>query len=311
MAPCACPDGPAPSSKENMHDLSRRSLLSAGLALPGISKALSGQADRTRVPRYGSTLRTRFAVNIEMWWRNLPFLERFDKAAELGFPAVEFWPWRGKDVEAIAAKCEALGLEVAQFTAWGFSPGMNNPLNHTRFEDETRASCDTAKVLGAKCMTVVGGNDQPGMTPDEMHEHIEVALKRVAPIAEEAEVTLILEPMNIRVDHKGHSLYGSADAVRICRAVGSTHVKINWDLYHMQISEGDLCGRLREGFDQVGYLQLADHPGRNEPGTGEIHYPRVLREAYDLGYRGFVGLECRPLNDEIEAARRVHEADIW
>ena len=103
---------------------------------------------------------------------------------------------------------------------------------------------------------------------------------------------LILEPMNIRVDHKGHCLYGSPAAVRICREVNSPMVKINWDLYHMHISEGDLCGHLKEGFDQVGYLQLADHPGRHEPGTGEIYYPRVLREAYDLGYRDYVGLEC-------------------
>ncbi len=70
----------------------------------------------------------------------------------------------------------------------------------------------------------------------------------------------------------------------------------------MQISEGDLCGHLKEGFDQIGYLQLADHPGRNEPGTGEIYYPRVLRQAYELGYRGYVGLECRPATTELAAA---------
>ncbi len=285
----------------------RRNLLGAGLALPG-AVLLSQEA---ATPRYGATPRTRFAVNIEMWWRNLPFLERLDKAAELGFPAIEFWPWRGKDIAAIREKCQGFGLEVAQFTAWGFTPGMNDPKNHDRFEEEIKASCETAKTLGAKCMTVVGGNDQEGMTQAEMHANIETALRRVAPIAEAADVILILEPMNIRVDHKGHCLYGSEDAVRICRAVGSSHVKINWDLYHMQISEGDLTGRLEEGFDQVGYLQLADHPGRTEPGTGEIYYPRVLRAAYELGYRGLVGLECRPANDEVEAARRVHEADIW
>jgi hydroxypyruvate isomerase len=117
--------------------------------------------------------------------------------------------------------------------------------------------------------------------------------------------------MNIRVDHKGHCLYGSPPAIRICQAVGSPWVKINWDLYHMQISEGDLCGRLREGFPYIGYLQLADHPGRHEPGTGEIHYNRVLREVYELGYRGFVGLECVPLRDPLEAARAVARADVW
>ncbi|MEM7516158.1 MAG: TIM barrel protein, partial [Planctomycetota bacterium] len=116
--------------------------------------------------------------------------------------------------------------------------------------------------------------------------------------------------MNDRVDHPGHCLIGSEDALRICREVDSPYIKINWDLYHMQISEGDLCGHLREGFDQIGYVQLADHPGRHEPGTGEIHYPRVLRELHDLGYRDYVGLECSPRGgDSTRAARAVAAAD--
>lgn len=97
---------------------------------------------------------------------------------------------------------------------------------------------------------------------------------------------------NIRVDHKGHSLHGISPAVKICAKVDSPSVKINWDLYHMQIREGDLCGR-------------------NEPGTGEIHYNRVFKEAHDLGYRGFVGLECYPRENELVAARRVAVADVW
>jgi len=158
---------------------------------------------------------------------------------------------------------------------------------------------------------VVGGNDQKGMSQKEMHENIISGLKRVAPIAEAHNVMLILEPMNIRVDHKGHCLYGSPDAVRICREVNSPKVKINWDLYHMQISEGDLCGRLKDGFDQVGYLQLADHPGRREPGTGEIHYNRVLKQAWDLGYRGPVGVECYPSEAPEKSAARLAAADVW
>ena len=132
-------------------------------------------------------------------------------------------------------------------------------------------------------------------------------------IAEAEDVTLILESMNIRVDHKGHCLYGSAPAIHICDEVNSSHVKINWDLYHMQITEGDLCGHLKEGFasGRIGYLQLADHPGRNEPGTGEIHYNRVLKAAHDLGYRGYVGLELVPKTTELAAAIACAQADNW
>jgi hydroxypyruvate isomerase len=82
-------------------------------------------------------------------------------------------------------------------------------------------------------------------------------------------------------------------------------IKINWDLYHMQISEGDLCGHLRDGFDQVGYIQVADHPGRHEPGTGEICYKRVFEELSKLGYTGPIGLECTPAVDEQTAIRQL------
>lgn len=289
---------------------SRRELL---LAAPAAAAALPLHQDpKAAIPdRPARTPKTRFAANIEMWWGGTPLLDRIRAAHALGFPAIEFWPWRNKDLDAIAGLCQELGLEVAQFTGWGFTPGMNDPANHDRFVQEIEAGCAAAQRLRCGKMTVVAGNDQPGMTQAAMHDHVIAALRRAAPIAEQHDVMLILEPMNIRVDHKGHCLYGSEAAVRICRAVGSTHVKINWDLYHMQISEGDLCGRLNEGFDQLGYAQIADHPGRTEPGTGEIHYPRVLRQLHELGYRGCVGVECRPSRPEAEAAKALWLADQW
>ena len=300
-----------------MTDLTRRQLLASVplLQVPLLPVPVLPAAAPVQDPEASSqparTARTRFAANVEMWWGKLPFLDRIRAAAELGFPAIEFWPWRNKELTAIAKLTAELGLDVAQFTGWGFVPGLNDPANHDAFAREIEAGCATAHRLRCKKMTVVGGNDQPGMSQEQMHEHIVTGLRRVAPIAEQADVMLILEPMNIRVDHPGHCLYGSPAAVAICRAVDSTHVKINWDLYHMQISEGDLCGRLRDGFDQVGYLQLADHPGRTEPGTGEIHYNRVLREAWDLGYRGYVGVECRPRTTEQAAAEGLVRADRW
>ena len=297
--------------------LRRRALLQSSI-LAGASRlapALLGRTQDTpeELKKIGGTTKTRFAVNVEMWWTSLPFLDRLRRASELGFPAVEFWPLAGKDIPAIAALTKELGLEISQFTAWGFKPGMNDPANHTAFEAAVLQACTAAKQLRCKMATVVAGDDIAGMSQQQMHANVITALKRVAPLAEEHDLTLILEPMNIRVDHKGHCLYGSTDAMRICEEVGSTHVKINWDLYHMQITEGDLCGHLKQGLENktIGYLQLADHPGRHEPGTGEVHYNRVLKAAYDLGYRGYVGLECRPLKDEVTAAKRVAAADIW
>ena len=292
--------------------LSRRTVLASAAGVFAAGSFGNGAGAQEPAPgRPAATPKTRFAANLEMWWTNLPFLERIEKAHTLGFPAVEFWPWRGKDVAAIAAVTGKLGIAVAQFTAWGFAPGLNEPKNHDAFVAEIEASCAVAKTLRCDKMTVVGGNDVPGVAQADMHARIVEGLKRAAPVAEREGVMLILEPMNVRVDHKGHCLYGSEAAVRICRAVGSPMVKINWDLYHCQISEGDLCGHLRDGFDQLGYAQVADHPGRCEPGTGEIAYPRVLKELHGLGYRGFVGVECNPSRPETEAALGLWAADRW
>lgn len=298
-----------------MSPLDRRTFLGSTAALATGTTLARAADEKPSVEVDPSTLgrtpHTKFAVNVEMWWGKLPFVERIAKAADYGFPAVEFWPWRGKDLEGIIKVTQDRGIEIAQFTAWGFRPGLNDPKNHEKFVKEIEESCAIAKKLNCKKMTVVGGDDQKGMTQEQMHANIIAGLKLAAPIAEKNEVMLILEPMNIRVDHKGHCLYGSEPTVRICREVNSPMVKINWDLYHMQISEGDLCGRLKDGFDQLGYLQLADHPGRNEPGTGEVYYNRVLKEAYDLGYQGYVGLELRPKTDELAAAQAVAKADLW
>ena len=112
---------------------------------------------------------TKFAVNVETWWRDRPFLERIDAAAAAGFPAIEFWQWRDKDIEAIAAKTREHGLVITQFTAWGFEPGMNDPANHDDVVSEIEASCATANKLGTKLMTVVAGDDQPGMVDADVH----------------------------------------------------------------------------------------------------------------------------------------------
>lgn len=299
-----------------MSSVDRRGFLGSSLAGAGAAWAAGSQlrsaegAEPMDLSRLGRTPHTKFAVNIEMWWRKLPFMDRFAKAAELGFPAIEFWPYKGRDVDAIAARCRELNLEIAQFTAWGFSPGMNDPKHEDLFVRTIEEACEVAHRLNCRKMTVVAGDDVPGVSQADMHAQVIKALRRAAPIAEREKVMMILEPMNIRVDHKGHCLYGSPPTIKICEAVGSEYLKINWDLYHMQITEGDLCGRLKEGIRWIGYLQLADHPGRHEPGTGEVHYNRVLRAAHELGYRDFVGLECNP-TEEVAAAKAVAAADVW
>jgi hydroxypyruvate isomerase len=297
--------------------LSRRSLLAGSAAIASASMIATGRASAEEPAvdskSLGKTKNTKFAVNIEMWFNKTPYLERFQKAADLGFPAVEIWPYKGndRDPDRLAAAAQKAGVAIAQFTAWGFRPGMNDPKQEDAFVAAIEEACQVAHKLKTNKMCVVAGDNQPGMTKEQMHAQCIKALRRAVPICERERVMMILEPMNGRVDHPGHCLYGSVDALAICDAVNSPMMKINWDLYHMQISEGDLCGRLKDGIRHVGYLQLADHPGRNEPGTGEINYSRVLRQAKELGYDGYVGLELRPKTIDLAAAIAVNRADQW
>jgi hydroxypyruvate isomerase len=259
----------------------------------------------------GKAKNTCFAVNVEMWFGSLGFLDRVRASADLGFPAIEFWPYEGKPLDELAKLTQQLKIEITQFTAWGFGSELNDPkADHARFVKTIEESCDVADRLHCQLFTVVLGNNIPGYTKEQMHNAAIEGLKRAAEFCEKRDKVMIIEPMNPR-NHPNHSLYGSRDAIAICQAVGSKSVKINWDLYHMQIVEGDLCMRLREGWDHVGYLQLADNPGRHEPGTGEVQYRRVLQEIQSLGYTGSVGLECVPRDGEEQAAERVFAADAF
>ena len=249
-------------------------------------------------------VKTKFAANMAMWYggKKAPMLEKIEKAHADGFDAIEFWAYQSEDIDAIVAKCEELEMKVTNITAWG--PSITAGNNHDEFEAGIKDALTVARKLGTKKMTVVAHKWAEGVSEEEQIKNYTAALKRVAPLCEEAGVMIIIEPFN-PVDHGKNLLNGSQLAVEICREVDSPMIKINWDFYHMQLSEGALITYLERGFDQVGYLQLGDTPGRNQPGTGELNYKAILKAAYDLGYRGYVGVECRPKGTEQEAIQQL------
>ena len=279
--------------------ITRRTLLKAA-GLAGASTVLPRLATADSI--IGDTKLTRFACNVESWWTHLNFMERFERAAEAGFGAIEFWQidQPGRDVSAIAATCRDLGLEVVQFTGWG-APSLADPGNHADFERRMRQAIEVADMLDAPMFTIVGHQVVAGIDQATSVAHIESALSKVAPLLEAAGKTAILEPFN-PVDHQGHFLNGSGDVLAICRSIDSQAVKINWDLYHMQLTEGNLIASMRDGVKQIGYVQIADVPGRHQPGTGEIDYTHIFAALDDLGYAGPIGLECWPKDGDADRA---------
>ena len=260
----------------------------------------------------GQTRHTQFAVNIEMWFRG-PLHERITAAAELGFPAIEFWPHENKDIARLADLLRQHEMTATQFTAWGFGRELNHPeIAAGRFLDAIETSCAVAEELpGCDLFTVVLGDNIEDFSKEEMHAAAIEKIIEAVPILHKHGKTMIIEPMN-PYNHPGHCLYGSADGIAICDAIGSEYVKLNWDLFHMQRFEGNLIDNMRKGRDYIGYLQFADSPGRFEPGTGEVNFTNVLQVAHEIGYSRPVGLECLPQEgDTRRAAERVHAADTW
>lgn len=296
--------------------ISRRSFVAATAvlgALPGATFANSTNPEsEPEVSMPGRTPHTKFAVNIEMWFRG-PLHERVAAVAELGFPAIEFWPHENKDISQLGELLRQHEMTATQFTAWGFGRELNHPaLAAERFLSAIETSCAVADELpGCDLFTVVLGDNIDGFSKAEMHAAAIGKIIQAVPILEKHGKTMIIEPMN-PYNHPGHCLYGSADGIAICQAIGSEHVKLNWDLFHMQRFEGNLIDNMRTGKDYIGYLQFADSPGRFEPGTGEVNFTNVLQAIHEIGYNRPVGLECLPQGgDTRRAAARVHAADTW
>ena len=182
---------------------------------------------------------------------------------------------------------------MAGFTV---EPGgmLTEPATHAEFLEGVRDSCALANRLGAGVLIVLAGNERSGIPRAQQRQHVIEALRQAAPLAEAAGVTLALEPLNTRVNHAGYFLTSAAEGFAIIRAVGSERVRLLYDVYHQQISEGFLIETITANIAQIGHIHVADVPGRHEPGTGEINYANVLRAIDESGYAGYIGLEFVP-----------------
>jgi len=246
----------------------------------------------------------RLSVCIDMIMTELPFLERMDRVKRLGYPAFEFWDWKNKDVDAIIRKKNELGLEIATIMGSGWKSLFTEDARKT-FVSEIQASLAAAKRLGSKTLIVTTGFEDKRIPRAEQHAHYVAALKAAAPFAEQAQLTLVLEPLNTKVDHPGYYLQTAQEGFEILDEVGSTAVKMLFDIYHHQIMEGNVIQDITKNISKIAHFHVADVPGRHEPGTGEINYGNVFRAIASTGYQGFVGLEFKPSGNAEESLKAV------
>ncbi len=233
-----------------------------------------------------------------------PFAERVYRAAEARADGIEFWDWREKDLEAIETATAETELPIVGCVAGG---ELTDPVQAEAAVETIRESIDTASEIGCQSLISTVGTDHAGLERDVQFQNIVEVLSAVAPDAEDAGVTIVVEPLNAAVDHPGYYLTSSHEGYEIIEAVDSPNVKLLYDVYHQQITEGNIIQNLTENVEHIGHVHVADVPGRHEPGTGELNYANVVSALEDSGYDGYVGLEFAPTGDSDPAVAEALE----
>src|SRR4051794_13000851 len=249
------------------------------------------------------------AVCSEMVFTELPLIDRVRRIDDLGF-AVEIWSWHDKDLDALAAT----GARFSSMT--GYLQGdLIDPASADEVVRTAQLSVKAAETLGVPRLNlhtaelVDGKAARPRhRTTGEMWLTAQRALDRVGRLGEAAGVTFCVENLNTVVDHPGVPLARAKDTLALIEGVGHPNVRMMLDLYHAQIGEGNLIELIRRCGDAIGEIQVADVPGRCEPGTGEIYYPAIAKALRDMGYRGTVGLEGYAAGDDVDALEAFRAA---
>ena len=239
-----------------------------------------------------------FSLCIEPVLQHMDFYDRIRAAADIGYDAVEFWNPSRVDLGRAAAVAAECGVTIAACCV------HDHRKNHLASDGAATAippSLERLAGAGIRSAIVMAGDARPG--GDGMRLLMAENLKRLRDAAERTGVCLLLEPLNTLVDHKGYALDHTDQALELIRIADSPCVKLLYDIYHMQIMEGNIIPTLRDAIGRIGHIHLAGVPSRHEPTSGELNMPRVLHELAALGYGGAVGMEYWPTLDTPRALR--------
>jgi len=258
----------------------------------------------------------KYSSCIEMLFNEVPFIQRIKKAKENNFDAIEFWDWEEKEIDSIRDECVDNDINIAAFV--GNTKGqMVNPDDNEDLVAGVEESIRIAKELQCNNLiltTNILGEDRSvmptpeGLTEADKKKNIEEVLSKLAPIAEKSNIIMVLEPLNVLVDHPGYFLDNSKIGFDLLKRINSPNIKLLYDIYHMQIMEGNIINTLEENIDLIGHIHIADVPGRREPGTGEINYSNIYKKLVELDYKNFAGFEYQPASsteDSLLSVRNI------
>ena len=246
----------------------------------------------------------KLAANLSMMFNEVDFLARFEAAAKAGFQAVEYLFPYAYPAKEIAGRLERHGLQQVLFN---LPPGEWDkgergvailPDRVAEFKEGVARAIEFAKALKCPRIHAMAGVAPSGIHPARLRETYVSNLKFASAEAAKAGLTVLIEPINTR-DIPGYYLCTSTQALAVIGAVGASNLRLQYDIYHAQIMEGDLAHTLEKNLGVIGHIQIADTPGRHEPGTGEINYHFLLGFMDKVGYQGWVGCEYRPAGETV------------
>jgi hydroxypyruvate isomerase len=240
-----------------------------------------------------------FAANLTMLFNESPFLDRFEKASNAGFKAVEFlfpYPISASEIKQKLDQYQ-LKLVLHNLPAGDWDAGERGiaclPDRQTEFRDGVHKAIEYAKALEVPQLNCLAGKAPIGSDPKVLHDTFVENLRYAAAELKKANLRLLIEPINT-FDIPGFFLNTTLHAIDILAEVGADNLSVQYDIYHAQRMEGELANTIEKNFAKIGHIQLADNPGRNEPGTGEINYAYLFKFLDRIGYLGWVGCEYKP-----------------
>lgn len=248
----------------------------------------------------------RLAANLSMLFTDLPFLDRFGAAAAAGFRAVECVSPYAESAEDVAAAARQHDLTVALFNlppgdwASGERGFAADPARVDEFRRSVDTGLDYARATSCTTLHLMAGKIPPGADRAAWTRTLIDNVAFAADLAADQGVTLVLEAINTRVDIPTYFYDRTADVLAVIDAAGRPNVKLLYDVYHMQIMEGDVARSIERLLPRIGHIQIADNPGRHEPGTGELNFPWLLGRIDALGYDGWIGCEYAPAAGTID-----------
>jgi len=254
-----------------------------------------------------------FTLSCSGGWVPGAYAEKIRAAAALGYKAIEPLSWFGQDLQAARAASEETGCWISGIIVQSADKKISDLMKWTHgivHEDAREAFVSAmgetviaAQTLGCKTIVVTTGNERPGVSREIQHANVVKALKAALPAIKGTGIQLVLEPLNVLVNHRGYFLTSTQEGAQIVREVHSPGVRLLYDVYHQQITEGNLIDTIRKYSGVIGHFHTGDVPGRKEPGTGEINYRNVFKAIAETGYKGYVVFECG-LTEPVEAVTK-------